>query len=75
MLFNNLLVFARGRDRESRQIVELQLPLEAVWVDDLRDLDPLGGTLQHYLTLIIHHVHVTYTFRSHVYQMMVTWQS
>ena len=43
MLFNNLLVFARSRDRESRQIVELRLELESVWVDDLRDLDPLGG--------------------------------
>ena len=43
MLFNNLLVFARSRDRESRQIVELRLELESVWVDDLKDLDPLGG--------------------------------
>ena len=37
-------MFARSRDRESRQIVELQLQLESVWVDDLKDLDPLGGT-------------------------------
>ena len=43
VLFNNLLVFARSRDRESKQIVELRLELESVWVDDLRDLDPLGG--------------------------------
>lgn len=48
MLFNNLLVFARagllGYD-ESQHHVELLLPLEAVWVDDLRDLNPLSGKL------------------------------
>ena len=42
-------MFALSRDRENRQIVELQLPLEAVWVDDLKDLDPQGGELYHIL--------------------------
>ena len=38
ILFNDLLVFAHGDSRQS--IVELQLSLEAVWVEDLEDLDP-----------------------------------
>ncbi len=38
ILFNDLLVFAHGDSRQSK--VELQLNLEAVWVEDLEDLDP-----------------------------------
>lgn len=38
ILFNDLLVFAHGDSKQSR--VELQLDLEAVWVEDLEDLDP-----------------------------------
>ena len=41
ILFNDLLVFAHGDSRQSR--VELQLDLEAVWVEDLEDLDPQTG--------------------------------
>ena len=33
-----MLVFAHGDSRQSK--VQLQLPLEAVWVEDLEDLDP-----------------------------------
>ncbi len=38
ILFNDLLVFAHGDSKQSK--VELQLSLEAVWMDDLEDLDP-----------------------------------
>ena len=38
ILFNDVLVFAHGDSRQSK--VELQLQLEAVWLDDLGDLDP-----------------------------------
>lgn len=38
ILFNDLLVFAHGDSKQSK--VELQLNLEAVWVEDLEDLDP-----------------------------------
>ena len=43
ILFNDLLVFAHGDSRQS--IVELQLSLEAVWVEDLEDLDPQTSEL------------------------------
>ena len=42
ILFNDQLVFAHGDSRQSR--VELQLPLEGVWVEDLEDLDPQTST-------------------------------
>ena len=38
ILFNDVLVFAHGDNRQSK--VELQLDLEAVWFEDLEDLDP-----------------------------------
>ena len=38
ILFNDLLVFAHGDSKQSK--VELQLDLEAVWFEDLEDLDP-----------------------------------
>jgi hypothetical protein len=38
LLFNDLLVFALGDT--SKSSVELQLPLDAVWIADLQDLDP-----------------------------------
>ena len=38
LLFNDLLVFALGDT--SKSTVELQLPLESVWIADLEDLDP-----------------------------------
>ena len=38
ILFNDVLVFAHGDSRQSK--VELQLDLEAVWFEDLEDLDP-----------------------------------
>ncbi len=38
ILFNDLLVFAHGDSKQSK--VELQLDLEAVWFQDLVDLDP-----------------------------------
>ena len=37
ILFNDMLVFAHG-DKQSK--LELQLQLEAVWFEDLEDLDP-----------------------------------
>ncbi len=43
ILFNDLLVFAHGDSRQSR--VELQLDLEAVWFEDLGDLDPQTSQL------------------------------
>ena len=41
ILFNDLLVFAHGDNKQSK--VELQLDLEAVWIEDLEDLDPQTG--------------------------------
>ncbi len=38
ILFNDVLVFAMGDSKQS--IVELQIPLEALWVEDLEDRDP-----------------------------------
>lgn len=38
ILFNDVLVFAHGDSRQSK--VELQLNLEAMWFEDLEDLDP-----------------------------------
>lgn len=38
ILFNDVLVFAHGDSRQSK--VELQLDLEAVWFENLEDLDP-----------------------------------
>lgn len=38
ILFNDVLVFAHGDSKQSK--VELQLDLEAVWFEDLEDLDP-----------------------------------
>jgi len=40
ILFNDILVFAHG-DKQSK--LELQLDLEAVWYEDLEDLDPQTG--------------------------------
>ncbi len=37
-----MLVFAHGDNKQS--VVELQLPLEAVWIEDLEDLDPQTST-------------------------------
>lgn len=42
ILFNDVLVFAHGDSRQSK--VELQLDLEAVWFEDLEDLDPQTST-------------------------------
>ena len=44
ILFNDLLVFALGDSRQST--VELQLPLEALWVEDLEDRDPQTSVWQ-----------------------------
>ena len=41
ILFNDMLVFAHGSTKLSK--LELQLDLEAVWVEDLQDLDPQTG--------------------------------
>ena len=38
ILFNDYLVFAYKSD--NRSIIEIKLPLEIVWVEDLQDLDP-----------------------------------
>ena len=43
ILFNDILVFALGDSRQST--VELQLNLEAVWIEDLEDLDPQTSQL------------------------------
>ena len=44
ILFNDVLVFAHGDSRQSK--VELQLNLEAVWFEDLEDLDPQTSELK-----------------------------
>lgn len=51
ILFNDFLVFAHGDSRQSK--VELQLNLEAIWFEDLEDLDPQTSKLIQYLCRIL----------------------